>query len=133
MVNLTEHSKTWNHLSIPRKADIIETNIEVAEAQIKNKDNNDNPNTNQKETFLSNLKNISEPITDIKLKLESSIMKNKTLELAYTEMKGKYDKLETNLNRKQDMLKKVADRYKEIQKRFKDTKTKLKKIHLLKK
>ena len=107
---------------------VDETNIEVAEAQIKNKDNNDNPNTNQKETFLSNLKNISEPITDIKLKLESSIMKNKTLELAYTEMKGKYDKLETNLSRKQDMLKKVADRYKEIQKRFKDTKTKLKKI-----
>ena len=77
---------------------VIETNIEVAEAQKKNKDNNDNPNTSQKETFLSNLKNISEPITDIKLKLESSIMKNKTLELAYTEMKGKYDKLETNLN-----------------------------------
>jgi hypothetical protein len=86
------------------------------------KDNSDDINkTNNKDNNFPTSAN-----SDVALQLESSLMKSKSLELAYNDLKSKHDELGKNVTRKQDMLKKVADRYKEMQKRYKDIRLELK-------
>ena len=64
----------------------------------------------------------AQPTHDLEIKLESSIMKNKSLEEAYTNLQEQADETQKSLQRKQDMLKKLAERYKDIQKRYKSLK-----------
>ena len=60
---------------------------------------------------------------DLEIKLESSIMKNKSLEEAYSNLQKQADETQKRLQRKQDMLKKLAERYKDIQKKYKSLKS----------
>ena len=62
---------------------------------------------------------VAQHTQDLEIKLESSIMKNKSLEEAYTNLQGQADETQKSLQRKQDMLKKLAERYKDIQKKYK--------------